>query len=104
MEWNLLIFLNDQKKANVVAYDESLGKLDYILVGSIDQGTAFNTISSFCFKAKDGKTMGLNLDYFRGKNFDMQVDRRISAAPIDFNVGSKLWAIQNSHSAGKVIL
>ena len=34
--------------------------------------------------------MGLNLDYFRGKNFDMQVDRRISAAPIDFNVGSKL--------------
>ena len=83
-------FLKDQKKANVVAYDESLGKLDYILVGSIDQGTAFNTISSFCFKAKDGKTMGLNLDYFRGKNFDMQVDRRISAAPIDFNVGSKL--------------
>ena len=39
--------------ANIVAYDESLGKLDYILVGSIDQGTAFNTISSFCFKAKD---------------------------------------------------
>ena len=83
-------FLKDQKKANVVAYDESLGKLDYVLVGSIDQGTVFNTISSFCFKAKDGKTMGLNLDYFRGTKFDFQVDNRISTAPIDFNVGSKL--------------
>lgn len=86
----LINFIKDKKRADVVNYDESLGKLDYILVGSIDQGTAFNTISSFCFRTKDGKTTGINLDYFRGTKFDFQVDSRISTAPIDFNVKSKL--------------
>lgn len=86
----ILRFAKEVKNADIEPYAPSLGKLDYILVGSIDQGKVFKPVSSFNFRALDGKTFGLNLEYYRGKAFEQQVDRRISTAPIDFDTKSKL--------------
>ncbi|MBR4596824.1 MAG: hypothetical protein IKO42_00285, partial [Opitutales bacterium] len=83
-------FASDILKADLKPYAESMGRLDYILLAPTDQGKNFKPISPFNFRAKDGKSIGLNLDYFRGKNFGMVLDRRISTAPIDFNLKSKL--------------
>jgi len=85
----LMHFAKDIKKANIVPYDDNLGKLDYVVLGSTDQGTAFKTISSSNFRAIDGKAYGLNLDYFHGANFREAIDHRISTAGIDFNLKSK---------------
>jgi len=86
----LLGFARDVKKANIVPYDDNLGRLDYVVVGPTDQGTAFQKISPFNTLAMDGKTTGLNLDYFRGQKFDNQVDKRISTASVDFDSKSKI--------------
>lgn len=86
----LLKFTRDIKKADVAPYSSSLGKLDYIVAGSTDQGKKFKTVSPFSCRAKDGKSYGLNLDYYRGKSFDQKVDQRISTAPIDFDTNSRL--------------
>ena len=86
----LLRFAKDVKQAAVVRYADTLGKLDYVVVGSTDQGQGFSTISSFNCRARDGKAFGLNVDYFRGKNFDQQVDARVSTAAIDFDLKGKL--------------
>jgi hypothetical protein len=59
-------------------------------VGAVGQGKEFNTISPFNYRAKDGKAFGLNVDYFRGKEFKQQVDSRVSTAPIDFDLNGKL--------------
>ncbi|MDD4922235.1 MAG: PA14 domain-containing protein [Bacteroidales bacterium] len=87
----LIKFAKDIKKANIVPYSDALSKLDYVVVGSIDQGSTFKTISPFNCRALDGKTLGLNMDYFRGKaSFDQLLDKRISTAGIDFNMGGKI--------------
>ncbi len=83
-------FANDILKADLKPYSENMGRLDYILLAPTDQGKMFKTISPFNFRSKDGKNIGLNLDYYRGKKFDMPLDKRISTAPIDFNLKSKL--------------
>ncbi|MBR6388855.1 MAG: hypothetical protein IKS15_01875 [Opitutales bacterium] len=83
-------FASDILKADLKPYAENMGRLDYILLAPTDQGKNFKPISPFNFRAKDGKSIGLSLDYFRGKNFGMVLDRRISTAPIDFNLKSKL--------------
>jgi hypothetical protein len=86
----LLRFARDVKKADIVPYKDSLGKLDYVVVGSLNLGDTFQRLSPFNCRAVDGKTLGLNMDLFRGRNFDFQLDRRISTAQIDFDTKSKL--------------
>lgn len=85
----LLGFARDVKKADIVPYADDLGPLDYVVVGPTDQGTTFQKISAFNTRASDGRTVGLNLDYFRGQAFDKQVDKRISTASVDFDSKSK---------------
>ncbi|HTJ79864.1 MAG TPA: discoidin domain-containing protein [Rariglobus sp.] len=82
-------FIHDVKGADIVPYTSNLGPLDYVVVGAIDQGTTFNTISPVNFHALDGTTTGLNVDLYRGTNFDQLADQRVSAAPIDFDSSSK---------------
>ncbi|GHT62803.1 beta-galactosidase [Bacteroidia bacterium] len=87
---DFLRFARDIKKANVVPYDNALGKLDYVILGESDRGDVFKTLPSSATRAKDRQTTGLNLDYFRGRdNFEQVLDRRISTAPIDFDLNSK---------------
>lgn len=77
-------------KADLKRYEDGLGKLDYILLAPTDQGQKFLPISPFNFRAKDGRSVGLDLDYYRGTKFDMQLDHRVSTAAIDFDVKAKL--------------
>ncbi len=86
----LLSFVKDVKKADVVAYKDNLPKLDYVVIGAIDQGNTFKAIPSFNYRSTDGKTTGLNLDYYRGKSFDKLLDKRISTAGIYFDLKGKL--------------
>jgi len=87
---NLVHFIEDVKSVNVVPYSDSLGKLDYVVVGLTNQGTAFNTVSSYNCRALDGTTLGLNLDYYQGKNFNTLVNSVVSTAAIDFDENTKL--------------
>jgi hypothetical protein len=87
----MLRFAKEIKQADIVPYQDDLGKLDYVVVGAIDTGEAFKTISPFNTRAKDGNTIGLNIEYFRGKTgFKQLLDRRISTAKIDFDNKNKL--------------
>jgi hypothetical protein len=86
----MLSFARDVKKADVEPYKDSLGKLDYVVLGTIDAGDTYRLISPFSTRARDGRTAGLNLDYYRGKSFGQQVDQRVSTAKIDFDTKSKL--------------
>jgi hypothetical protein len=87
---DMLAFARDVKKADIVPYGESLGKLDYIIAGATDAGSDFKTISSSYTRAKDGTSTGLNLAYYQGKNFEHAIDKRISVAKIDFDLKNKL--------------
>ena len=78
-------FLTTVKKADVATYDDTLGRLDYVVIGSHGGGSLFQAVPFYCFQAKDGVTEGLNLDYFRGIKFDQCIDRRISRLGIDFD-------------------
>jgi len=86
----LLHFVKDIKGADAVPFTADLGKLDYILLGAVDQGTAFNTVSPYNFVAQDGVTTGLNVDLYRGTSFNTFADQRVSAARIDFDATSNL--------------
>jgi hypothetical protein len=86
----MLKFAKEIKKADIEPYKDTLGKLDYVVVGAIDAGDSFRLVSPFNTRAKDGKTIGLSMDYYRGKSFGQQVDQRISTAKIDFDTKSKL--------------
>lgn len=78
-------FLTTVKKADVATYDDTLGRLDYVVIGSHGDGSSFQGVPFYSFRAKDGVTEGLNLDYFRGVKFDQCIDRRISKLGIDFD-------------------
>lgn len=86
----LMHFVKDVKQAHVEKYQDNMPKIDYLLLGSITQGSGFQVIPSISFKAKDHHTMGLDKHYYRGENFDRLVDKRISTAPIDFNQSNKI--------------
>jgi len=86
---DLMHFAVDAKKANVVPYKDDLGRLDYIVAGSIGQEDTFKPISAFDFRTTDRNRPGLNLDYFRGQNFEQRIDQRISTATLGFNLEGK---------------
>lgn len=86
---DFLNFIRDVKQADAVAYDESLGKLDYIVLGMVDDGTQFRSLSPSYTRTEDN-TVGLNLEYYRGKSFNQLIDTRISTARLDFNLQNKL--------------
>ena len=83
-------FAKDVLGAEMVRYEAGLGRLDCILLAPTDQGKTFLPVPSFNFRAPDGKTMGLQLEHYRGTKFGQRLDRRITTAAIDFNVKSKL--------------
>ncbi len=87
---NILKFVQENKPANLVEYKDGLGKLDYILAADIDQGAAYQPVPSVNFRATDNKTLGLEMDYFRGMRFEKQVDHRVSTATIDFDSKEKV--------------
>ncbi|MDR3217683.1 MAG: hypothetical protein LBU22_01670 [Dysgonamonadaceae bacterium] len=87
---NFLGFARDVKKADIVPYENTLGKLDYVILGDADRAK-FKTIPPAATRAKNKETIGLNLDYFRGKaDFTEILDQRVSMAPIDFDMKNKL--------------
>lgn len=85
----MLAFARDVKGADVVPYSNSLGKLDYIVVGTVDNGTEYKPFSPASLRTKDAHTMGMNMEYYQGRNFDHLIDRRISTAKIDFDLKNK---------------
>jgi hypothetical protein len=87
---DMLRFAREVKKAPILPYDDNLPRLDYVIVGPTDRGDSFTKISPFDTRTMDGKTVGLDLDYYRGKSFDTQIDKRVSTAPVDFDSKSKL--------------
>jgi hypothetical protein len=83
-------FIHDIKGADIVPYSSDLGKLDYVVVGAIDQGTTFNTVSPLNFRALDGTSTGLSVELFRGTSFNASADQRVSSARIDFDTANRL--------------
>jgi hypothetical protein len=81
----LLSFAANSKHANVVPYSTSLGKLDYVILGRVDQGTTFNPIPASNFRAQDGITVGLNLQEYQGTSFNTLVNQQISTDPINYD-------------------
>lgn len=69
-------------------YDQSAGILDFICLGKMFNG--YSIVPSNCFVGKDKVTQGLNIEYFRGRDFDMSVNSRLINVPIDFNLNDKL--------------
>lgn len=86
---DMLAFARDVKKADIIAYDNNLGKLDYVVVGAVDNGAEFKAFSPAFTRAKDKATVGLNMDYYQGRNFDHLIDQRISTAKVDFDLKTK---------------
>ncbi len=86
---NFLRFSREAIKSQVIPYEDSLGKLDYIVAGEADNGNKFKTLSPAATRTKDGKATGLSMEYYRGTNFEQLLDTRLSTAGIDFNLDSK---------------
>jgi hypothetical protein len=88
---DILGFARDVKGANVVPYEENLGKLNYIILGAVDNGADFRATSpSNTRTTADGTVIGLTLEYYQGKAFNTLVDTRVSTERIDFDVKNKL--------------
>lgn len=85
----MLAFARDVKGADIVAYDNSLGKLDYIVIGAVDNGMEAKPFSPAFTRTKGGEEVGINMEYYQGRNFDHLIDRRISTAKIDFDLKNK---------------
>lgn len=69
-------------------YTSGQRSLDYLCLGKIYDG--YSIVPAINFVGKDGVSSGLNLDYFRGKQFNKKVDSRLSKVAIDFNSDDKL--------------
>lgn len=74
----------------IADYKSDMGRLDCVLVAPTDMGKVFRPVPSFNFRTRDGKSAGLDMEHYRGKNFEMNLDKRISTAAIDFDLKSKL--------------
>lgn len=85
----MLAFARDAKGADIVAYDNSLGKLDYIVVGAVDNGKEAKPFSPAFTRTIEDDVVGINMEYYQGRNFDHLIDRRISTAKIDFDLKNK---------------
>lgn len=83
-------FAKDVLGVDIKPFDPSMGALDCLLLAPTDQGKTFKPVPSFNFRAKDGVSAGLNLDHYRGKNFEFELGRRVSTAAIDFDLKAKL--------------
>ncbi|MGV8092556.1 MAG: PA14 domain-containing protein [Mangrovibacterium sp.] len=87
----ILDFLDKNKPAtNIVKYKDELGGLDYILATNFENDFEPISSSNYRTQATYMETIGIRMDYFRGTNFENQVDHRISTATIDFNSTNKL--------------
>lgn len=83
----ILVDFIRQLSGNVEPYTQDCGQIDYLCLGKMYNG--YSILPAINFVGKDGKSSGLNLDYFRGKNFDKKVDSRLSKVSIDFNSADK---------------
>jgi hypothetical protein len=77
-------FLKVQKGVDVPAYAESLGKLDYVVVGRSVEPTPEALVGGAAVRLPDGSGPGLLGEYFNGKKLDELVMRRTDAA-LDFD-------------------
>jgi hypothetical protein len=88
---DILTFARDIKGGDILPYTDDLDKLNYIILGAVDNGEDFRSISpSNTCTTDDGSIIGLTLQYYQGKAFNTLVDTRTSTERIDFDVKSKL--------------
>lgn len=88
---DILQFAHDVKNANVVPYSDDLDKLNYVILGGVDKGADFRTISSsYTRTLADSTLAGLNLEYYQGKAFNNLIDTRTSTERIDFDLKNRL--------------